>query len=191
MASVAPAPERWTSEEYFALVAAGQLGPDDRVELLEGVVVSMSPHTPRHAGCIQALTHALIRVVGERGSVRVQLSLLAGSYSVPEPDLAVVPGSPADYSTRHPDAALLVVEVADSSLVQDRLTKGAMYAAAGFPEYWLVNLVDDRIEVFRSPDRKARRYRETRIARRGETLEVQALPGAMIAVGEVLPVAEA
>ncbi|MGH2361962.1 MAG: Uma2 family endonuclease, partial [bacterium] len=83
--------------------------------------------------------------------------------------------------------ALLIVEVADSSLIQDRLTKAAIYAAADVPEYWLVNLRDDCVEVSRSPSAHARQYAESRIARRGERITLVALPDASVLVDELLP----
>ena len=87
----------------------------------------------------------------------------------------------------HPTGALLLVEVAQWSLPQDRVTKRGIYAAAGVPEYWIVNLRDDRVEVLRAPDRKARLYRETSIARRGARITLAALPDASVAVDELLP----
>jgi Uma2 family endonuclease len=180
-------PSRYTSEAYFGLVAEGLLEPDDRVELLEGVVVAMSPQNPRHAAGVSRAVSALVEAVGRRGAVRVQLPLILGRYSVPEPDAAVVPGCDSDYDLAHPTAALLVVEVADSSLVQDRLTKAAIYAAAGVPEYWIVNLVDDRVEVSRSPDQGRRTYAERSVAERGARIDIGPLPGATVAVDDLIP----
>jgi Uma2 family endonuclease len=171
----------------MALADRGVLGPDDRVELLEGVIVSMAPQEVSHAAGVFRTHQALQRALGERGLVRVQLPLLAGRHSLPEPDVAVVPGAVADYDRDHPTGALLVVEVAGSSLKQDRLTKGAIYAAAGIPEYWIVNLVDDCLEVRREPVRGARRYARSTVARRGERVAVTALPGVSIAVDDLLP----
>src|SRR5437773_10804796 len=122
MAHPAPAASRCTSEEFFELVARGMLAPDDRVELLEGVIVAMAPQNPRHATGVHMVHDAVSRAVGTRALVRQQFPLIAGLLSVPEPDVAVVPGSVSDYLDRHPTTALLVVEVADSSIVQDRLT---------------------------------------------------------------------
>jgi Uma2 family endonuclease len=99
----------------------------------------------------------------------------------------VVPGQLSDYDREHPATALLIVEAADSSLIQDRITKAPMYAAAGVPEYWLVNLHDDCVEVFRAPEPEARRYAERRVARRGEGLELATLAGAGVAVDDLLP----
>lgn len=178
---------RYTAKQYFDLVDQGVLDPDDRVELLEGVIVSMSPQSPRHAAVIGRVEDALRKALVGRILVRGQRPLLIGRFSVPEPDVLVLPGAVEDYDSRHPDSALLVVEVADSSLKQDRITKGAIYAAGGIPEYWLVNLRDDCIEISRALDSKSRRYRQTFIARRGDTIDVAAFPEARIAVDDLLP----
>src|SRR2546422_3645093 len=151
---------RYTTSRYFALPAEGILTAADRVELLEGLIVAIALESPRHAAGIRYATEALSSAVGARAVVRVQLPFIAGRYSVPAPDLAVVPGLRSDYVDTHPTTALLVVEIADTTLVQDRITKFSIYAAAGIPEYWLVNARDDRAEVFREPDRSARGYGE-------------------------------
>src|SRR3989442_12640217 len=119
--------------------------------------------------------------------IRIQLGFMAGVYSLPEPDAAVIPGAIEDYDREHPRAALLVAEVSDSSFKQDRLTKGAIYAAAGIPESWIVNLRDDCVEVRRQPEPEKRRYASIAIARRGERIEPVALPGISIAVSDLLP----
>jgi Uma2 family endonuclease len=181
------APARYTCEQYLGLVAAGVLAPDDDVELLEGVIVAMSPSNLPHDAGVRRVSLALFRAVGERAVVHVQLPLVVGPYSLPEPDVAVVPGAIADYDHRRPTEALLVVEVSDTSLKQDRLTKGSIYAAAGFPEYWIVNLVDDCVEVRRAPEPAARRYASITIGRRGESIDVLALPGAGVRVDDLLP----
>lgn len=187
MAQPAPAESRYTSESYFALVDAGLLRADDRVELLEGVIVAMSPQNPRHASATTRVSDALRDALGKRAVIRVQLPLLVGTYSVPEPDVAVVPGKASDYDDAHPTTALLVVEVAESSVAEDRLTKAAIYAAASIPEFWIVNLRDDCVEVFRAPDAQARRYAETSVLRRGAHVESVALGAVTIAVGDLLP----
>ena len=187
MAHPAPAASRCTSEEFFELVARGVLAPDDRVELLEGVIVAMAPQNPRPATSVHMIHEAVSRAVGTRALVRQQFPLIAGLLSVPEPDVAVVPGGISDYLDRHPTVAVLVVEVADSSIAQDRLTKSAIYAAAGVPEYWVVDLRGDRMEVHRSPIPAERRYAETSLALRGDRLDLVALPGASVAVDDLLP----
>ena len=186
MAPGAPAPNRYTSERFFALVDDALLHPEDRVELLEGVIVSMSPSNPRHASAITRVHDALGKAFGPGHVVRVQQPFVAEPESVPEPDVAVVPGGHADYDEAHPTRALLVVEVADTSLVQDRLTKSRVYAAAGVPEFWIVNLRDGVVEVPRGPDPAARCYGERRVLARGERIEVAAVTGARVAVDDLL-----
>ena len=180
-------PGRYSVEQYFALVDQGVLSPDDRVELLEGVVVAMSPRDPGHDAAVNRTLYALVRAVGERATVRCQSSLILQPHSVPEPDVVVVPGSISTYDKAHPTAALLAVEVADSSLAQDRITKAALYAAAGVPEYWIINLRDDRVEALRAPTPEAGRYGDMRLAGRGDTIELVSLPGAVVAVNDLLP----
>jgi Uma2 family endonuclease len=191
MARPAPAdpavPARWTTEQFLRLVDEGVLGPDDKVELLEGVIVAMAPSNIAHDGALGLVSQALFRTVGERAVVRVQLSFAAGTHSLPEPDVTVVPGSGRDYERSRPTSAPLVVEVSDTSLKQDRLTKAAIYAAARIPEYWIVNLHEDCVEIRRKPDPKLRRYRSVAVARRGETIAMSALPGVDVAVDDLLP----
>ena len=178
---------RIMSDRYFELVDEGILEPDDRVELLEGVVVAMSPQSPRHAGVVSCAYRALTRAVGERAAIRVQLPLVLGQHSVPDPDVAIVLGHESDYLRAHPTRALLVVEVADSSLQQDRLTKLGIYAAAGVPEVWIVNLRKNCVEIFRRPSRGSRRYRSTNTAARGDTLTPVSFSDVRIAVEKLLP----
>ncbi len=188
MAHVVSDDAGFTRERYLALVDEGLLDPDDRVELLEGVVVAMAPANPRHAVATDKTAEALRGAIAGRAAVRVQNALVAGPRSVPEPDVAVVAGRLDDYVKAHPSSALLLVEVAESSLPQDRLTKSRIYAAAGVPEYWIVNLRDETVEVHRAPDVRTRAYRDQRVARSGERLDLAALPGASVAVADLLPV---
>ena len=187
MAQAALVEPRYTVERYFELVESGVLHPDDRVELLEGVIVAMLPQNPRHASATRRTYNALRNIVGERAVVSLQLPLVLGAFSALEPDVAVVPGKASDYDTAHPTKALLVVEVADSSLLQDRLTKAAIYAAADIAEYWLINLRDDCIEVFRKPDSTVPCYAEQRKLCRGEQLDLVGFSGAALNVSDLLP----
>jgi Uma2 family endonuclease len=191
MSDLAPSqssgPVRMTVERYLGLVEEGVLSEDDRVELLEGVIVAMTPSNPPHDTGVTLATHALIRAVADRATVRTQRSLVVRPWSLPEPDVAVVAGAPRDYSECHPEAALLAVEVADSSLQQDRLTKAAIYAAAGIPEYWIVNLRRGVLEVMRDPDRARARYGSTQTLGAADHIELAALPGAVVAVADLLP----
>jgi Uma2 family endonuclease len=187
MATVSPPETRITSEAYLDLVARGVLGPEDKVELLEGVIVAMAPSGPLHASVVNRLQYRLHDALRGRACVRGQSSMLAGVWSVPEPDVGVFPLDAAEYEQAHPDAALLIVEVALSSLPQDRLTKSRIYAAAGVPEYWIVNLRDDVLEVHRGADRPGARYAEQATLGRGDRVALLAFPDVELEVAEVLP----
>lgn len=167
--------------EFDRLVRLGAF-EDEKVELLYGRLVRMSPKYEPHAFSIMRLTKLLVRLVGDRADVRVQLPLAASDISEPEPDLAVVP--PGDYLDEHPRSALLVIEVADSSLDRDRRVKGPLYAAAGIPEYWIVNLVDGLVEAHRDP--KGNAYLTVTHHDRAEAIALPGFDGA-IAVREILP----
>lgn len=180
-------PARCTADEFFALVGRGMLDPDDRVELLEGVVVAMASENPWHASGVRLVSAALARAVGERAFVDQQHCVILGELSVPEPDVTVLPGQLSDYFSQHPRTAFLVVEVADSTLVQDQLTKSGIYAAASIPEYWIVSRRDDRIIVSTQPIPSERRYALTRLFSRGETITLSALPEVVVAVADLLP----
>lgn len=177
----------YSVESYFGLVRSGELATDDHVELLDGVIVAEPPQDPAHATAIMRLGRRVRDAIGERALIRVQLPFIAGPFSVPEPDLAVVGGRESDYETQHPAAALLIVEASFSSLPQDRLSKQRIYAAAGCPEYWIVNLRDECVEVYRAPDVGARMYSEHFVARRGDEIRFVALPEATVRVTDLLP----
>lgn len=177
----------YTVGAYFDLLKQGLLTEDDRVELLDGVIVAEPPMDPPHATGIDLVVDQLRRVLGGRAWVREQKPLVVGDKSVPEPDVAVLPGRPQDYAGRHPTTALLVVEVSQSSLKQDRLSKSRIYAAAAIPEYWIVNLRGDCVEVYRAPDAAHRVYADHRDALRGDRITLVAFPDASVAVGALLP----
>lgn len=174
-------------ERYFDLAARGVFAEEDHVELLEGLIVASPPQAPLHAGVLARIDRVLQRSLGDRAAVRVQLPLIAGTRSVPEPDVAVVAGSVADYDLRHPDTALLVVEVSESSLAHDRLTKSRIYARACIPEYWIANLRERTVEVFRYPDPERRLYASKKIATRDDEIRLVALPDVTVRVAELVP----
>ncbi|MCI0459439.1 MAG: Uma2 family endonuclease [Gemmataceae bacterium] len=143
---------RFSVARYQRMVECGILTADDKVELLENYVVLKMPRNPRHDSTIQRMLRPLLRVVPAGWDVRIQ-SAIALADSQPEPDFAFVRGSAADYENRHPGAGdvALVIEVADSSLLRDQRDKTRIYARGGIPGYWIVNLVDRRIEVYTQP----------------------------------------
>ncbi|MBI3726405.1 Uma2 family endonuclease, partial [bacterium] len=147
---------RFTRTEYERMAEHGILSADERVELVNGEIVVMSPQAARHAIVMHLIAEALKRAFGRGHFVRIQVPLALGPYSEPEPDVAVVAGSPDDYLNDHPKTAVLVVEVSDTTLAKDRGAKLGDYAAAGIEDYWVVNLkaVPPVIEVYRKPKRR-------------------------------------
>lgn len=144
-----PAARRWTRDEYYLMGEAG-LFEGQRVQLIYGEVLTMSPMRTPHAVALQLTYKSLLRAYGEGFCIRDQLPLYISDVSEPEPDLAVVRGDPRDYLPEHPRTALLAVEVSETTLRFDRVVKRRLYAEAKVVEYWIVNLVDRRLEVFRS-----------------------------------------
>ena len=177
----------YTAEQYMGLVELGLLSDEDRVELLDGVIVAKSPSNPRHAGAVWLAQTAVQHAVADRAMVRIQSCLVAGTHSVPEPDVAVVPWQQRRYTDAHPTKALLLVEVADSSLPQDRLSKSRIYAGDAVPQYVIVNLRDDQVEVLADPDPPARVYRQQHVAHRGERVALVAFPDTVLRVDDLLP----
>lgn len=133
--------------EYEHMIDQGFF-EDERVELLYGRIVEMSPQNHPHSWAVEQLTHLLVplRIAG-KARVRIQLPMAASADSEPDPDVIVSPME----GSEHPSAAWLLIEVADSSLQKDRELKARLYAECGVPEYWVVNLVDHVVEVFREP----------------------------------------
>lgn len=186
MAAPQELPRRpFTAEDIHGMVEAGILSEDEPVELLAGELVIVSPQAPPHSALLTEIQHLLHRAFS-KAHVRVQCPLAATSSSLPEPDLAVVRGRPRDYLDRHPTGAevLLLVEVAITSQALDR-TKAPIYAAAGVPVYWLLDLAQRRLEV-RTEPQGAQGYRVVRLY--GPEDEV-ALPGRhrLLRVAELLP----
>jgi Uma2 family endonuclease len=169
--------------EFDRMVEAGILDRDERIELLRGALVAMSPQGARHADCAARLTEILIRALPEAVQVRCQLPFAASEISEPEPDVAVYPR--ASYSSGHPENALLIVEIADASLRKDRGVKAEIYAEAGVPEYWIVDLVHGVVEV-RTVPRDGHYTRTMTFSGEDEVTPV-AFPDLVLAVGGFLP----
>jgi Uma2 family endonuclease len=151
MVSFMVTPRRWTREEYDQMVGAGILHEDEHVQLIEGEILQMTPQYRPHALAIQLTADCLRDVFGPGHTVQTQVPLALGERSEPEPDVAVIAGPARAYRDQHPTTALLVVEIADSSLTFDRLDKVRLYARHGIPEYWILNLAERCLEVYREP----------------------------------------
>lgn len=167
--------------EYDQMVAQG-LFDGEKLELLRGVLVAMTPQDARHAAVVQRLTELLTVALAGRAAVRIQLPLALSEESEPEPDVAVVPRG--DYDEAHPATALLVIEVAHASLAKDSSLKAELYAAAGIPEYWVVDVAHGLVHVHAAPS--AGRYQEVATHGRGEILRPRLLPDLEIKVSDVV-----
>jgi Uma2 family endonuclease len=171
-------------EEYERLVELGCF-ENEKIELLEGWLIAMSPPGVGHAYAVQELTMLLVPAVVGRAIVRVQSSFALAEYSEPEPDVVVVAAQ--DYSRAHPRQALLMIEVAESSLRKDRRIKAGLYAREGVPEYWIVALSERVIEVYREP--RDGKYTQVTQHAMGETVRPQAFPDVEVPVADVIPAA--
>jgi Uma2 family endonuclease len=167
--------------EYDRLVELGCY-EDERVELLDGMVVQMSPQDARHSAPIRWLNMRLVPALAGRALVQVQLPLALGELSEPEPDISIVPLG--DYRTQHPTTALLIIEVALSSMRKDRQLKRSIYARAAIPEFWLIDVKSGTLEVFRAPENGE--YRQARSLSAPAQISPEAFPDLVISVAEIL-----
>ncbi len=157
-----------TVDEYERMGEAGIFCSDSRLELLEGEIYEMSPIGSRHAACVDALVLILTEIANRRFIVRTQSPIRLDDYSEPQPDLALLRWRDDFYRHAHqqPADVLLVIEVADTTLDSDRRYKLPLYAKAGIPEAWLINLPDESIELYAEPSNGA--YQITREFKRDE-----------------------
>ena len=167
------------------MAEVGLLDTDARVELIEGEIVEMAPIGDAHAVVSNRLTRLLVLAVGERGIVAVGNPVRLTRHSEPQPDFSVLRPR-ADYQTRgpRPEDVMLAVEVSDTTLRGDRRVKLALYAAAGIPEFWIVNLEASEVEIYRSPAGDT--YASVERKRPGDGATIAALPGVTIAVSQIL-----
>ncbi|MGE0885962.1 MAG: Uma2 family endonuclease [Blastocatellales bacterium] len=181
-----PARKLFTTAEYHQLIEAGVLGEDDRVELLNGEILEMSPIGPRHAACVDRLNETLTLMLKGQAKVRVQNPVELGEFSEPEPDLTLLKPREDFYASGHPAPAdiLIAIEVADSTIEKDRNLKIPAYAAAGIPEIWLVDLLNDRIEIHSNPLNTI--YQEVRIIQRGQKFTSPTLPKLKLKADDIL-----
>ena len=177
---------RFSVDEYYAMADAGILSRDDRVELVDGEILTMRPIGPAHASAVDRAAHALMRTAGEQAIVRVQNPIRFGPFDEPQPDLALLRPVVGSYRTAHPQPPdiLLVVEIADSSLLYDRHVKGPLYARHGISEYWLVDLGTRTVSRHTSPERDA--YQDVAIHASGESIAPLALPDCVVRIDDLL-----
>jgi Uma2 family endonuclease len=183
---------RWTRKEYARLGELGVFRPGEPVELIGGELIVSEPIGSPHASAVGLTADALHAAFGAGWVVRVQAPVALDDDSEPEPDVVVVPGHHRDYRDAHPSHAAVLVEVADSSLVFDREEKASLYARAGMRDYWIVNLIDRALEVYREPAPDASaplgwRYAAVDVLSPGATVSPLSRPQARIAVADLLP----
>jgi len=182
----------WTRDEYDELIKSGFFDEDEPIELLGGQLIVAEPKGSPHSTAVALTVEALRVAFGPGWLVRVQDPVALDAESEPEPDVAVVPGLPRDYLAEHPARPALLVEVAESSLFFDRGHKGSLYARAGVADYWIVNLVDEILEVYRQPglDQSAEfgwRYLDVQALRPGTIVAPLARPDVTVAIADLLP----
>ena len=186
-----PIPLRWTCDEFYSLGAVRSF-EGRKLILIDGEILEMAAPGPLHTTS-QALVEDWLRTVFPVGQfwVRGQGGLFFGINTDPLPDVAVVPGTPRSYA-KHPATALLVVEIADTSLAYDTGDKASLYAAARVADYWVLDVVDRRLHVFRNPQPDAGRkyghgYAQVQVLKPGDSIAPLAAPGSSVSVADLLP----
>jgi len=187
-----PRVRRWSRVEYERLIELGVFQSGERLELLDGALVVRQPQGSRHAAAIRKVLAALRAVLGDAWQLDSQLPLAVDDASVPEPDVAVVPHDADAYRDAHPSRAVLVVEIAETSYRVDRDYKLSLYARAGVPECWLLNLVDETVEIHREPEtspaaRYGWRYARVETLRAPDTVRPLIAPATPVRVADLLP----
>ena len=187
-----PGLHRWSRHEYGRLIDQGFFDEDDPIELLDGLLLVKEPQHSPHRTAVLLVSKALERAFGEGWFVQTQSPIILDDRSEPEPDVCVVRGSPRDYAAAHPTRPALIVEVAQSGLSLARGRKAAAYARAGITDYWILNLGDRVLEIYREATRPgpARRnwgYLMIETLSADTTVTPLAAPGATIRVTDLLP----
>ena len=187
-----PKTRRWTRIEYERLIDHGIFREDEHLELLDGLLVVREPQGSRHGAAVAALCAVLARAFGAGFHVRPQLPLALDEASEPEPDIVIVRGEAWEYVRAHPSAPLLVVEIAETSLALDREHKSGLYARAGVTDYWIINLPESMVEIYRDPVLAAGtpfgwRYESAQRLAAGAMISPLSAPQTRIAIGDLLP----
>lgn len=181
----------WRRVEYDRLVELGVF-EGEPIELIGGQLVVGEPQSAYHASAIRTVDYTLRAVLPPGWIVSVQSPVSLDEESEPEPDLAVVPGRPTDYRHAHPARPVLVIEVAESSVASDRIHKGSLYARAEIQDYWIVNLIDRVLEIYRDPGPAPSapygwRYRSVIRLAPPATASPLAFPARQLAVADLFP----
>ena len=177
---------RFTVADFLRLAEIGFLADDERVELIRGEIIEMSPISEGHASTVMRLVSLLSRMFGQRALLSVQNPVQLDDATLPQPDVALLRPRDDFYGQRHPgpEDTLLLIEVSDTTLTYDRRVKTALYSAAGVMEYWIINLQKRQIEVYREPQSEG--YRTMTRYAPGETLSPLAFPEVQLDITEIL-----
>lgn len=178
---------KWTVKEYHKLGEMGFFHPEERVELIAGNIIKMSAKGTAHTSALGRTDRLFQDLFNNLAWVRVQDPIALDDNSEPEPDIAVVRIDPFDYATHHPTPSevYLIIEVADSSLAYDREIKAKIYARSGIADYWVLNVSDRQLHVFREPAESG--YQSEVILDERATISPLQFPAFNIAIGEMLP----
>ena len=178
--------KRFTVDEYYRMAEAGILKPEDRVELIDGEIIQMSPIGNEHAGCVNRVTDFFTNLFRGKAIVTIQNPVRLNKYNEPQPDLVLAKPRADYYASKHPtvEDVFLLLEVADTTLRKDRNVKLPIYAELGIPEVWIEDLQHDEILIFRNPS--GQRYSTSLTLRRGNSLSVSAFPDIIFKVEDLL-----
>jgi len=182
-----PSVRRFTVQEYYHLAEAGILAPDERVQLIEGEVLIMSPQGPRHASAITRANNCFSRLLSDNVVVRIQAPIHIDKHSEPEPDVVLAKPDPKEYSDHHPapKEILFVMEISEATLDYDRTTKSRLYARAGIIQYCILNIKMRELEDYRDPGSSGFRSKAT--YRANQSFSLVAFPDTEIDVSYLLP----
>jgi len=185
--------KRFTIAEYHRLIDLGFFAEDDRVELIEGEIVNMVSKGKPHAVCCSRLNRELLNLVGDRAIIRCQDPIFLPNYSEPEPDFAIVRNRDDNYLANHPtpEDILLLMEISDSSLQYDREVKLSLYAQYNIVHYWIFNLLENQLEVYRHSYKKFASnkfdYRQKQIFLPDESVSLPNLADAILDLAKIFP----
>ena len=180
-------PRLFNVDEYYAMADAGILRPGERVELVDGEIIPMSPMKSAHAASVGSLDYELASQLGRRAQVRAQIPVRLNGVTEPEPDIAVVKWRDDFYAHAHPgpEDILLIVEVSDTTLYQDRDVKLSLYARFGIPETWIANIRERRVEVYDQPS--GGEYRRSRAVGMDQILTLPGFDDVSLPVSHIFP----
>jgi len=181
-----PTPHRWTVDEYYRMAEVGILGPEERLELIDGDILCVPRQTPRHSACIMRIHNTWMEFIKGVAMPSVRSPLRIDIWNEPEPDLKWIVWRDDYYTSRHPipSDVLLLIEVADSSLEFDRQVKVPLYGRVGVQELWIANLVDDQVEVWRDPTPGG--FGTSKLLKRGASIRPLAFPDLLLRSDDIL-----